>query len=57
MYSKVTGQPIIRWDTTKNLLFIANTKQDSSPEGPGLIWESSRKRPGCSVCSLGRTKE
>lgn len=57
LYSKVTGQPITRWDTTKNLLYIANAKQDSSPEGPGLIWESSTKRPGCSTCSLGRIKE
>jgi molybdopterin/thiamine biosynthesis adenylyltransferase len=57
LYSKVTGQPITRWDTAKNLLYIANVKQDTSPEGPGLIWESSTKRPGCPTCSLGRIKE
>jgi hypothetical protein len=57
-YSKVTGQPITRWDTAKNLIYIANTKQDISQDGPGLTFESSRKRPGCSVCdsSYGRMK-
>jgi hypothetical protein len=50
-YSKVTGRPIIRWDPTKNLIFIANTKQDTSPDGPGLHFEDSRRWPGCPVCN------
>jgi len=49
-YSKVTGQPITRWDPTKNLIFIANTRQDTNPDGPGLHFEASQKRPGCPVC-------
>jgi hypothetical protein len=50
VYSKVTGRPVSRWDTTKNLIFITNTKQDVSPDGPGLTFEGSRSRPGCPIC-------
>jgi hypothetical protein len=50
-YSKVTGQPITRWDPAKNLIFIANSKHEMSPDGPGFHFESSRKRPGCPVCN------
>jgi hypothetical protein len=49
--SKVTGQPITRWDPANNLIFIANSKHEMSPDGPGLHFESSRKRPGCPVCN------
>jgi molybdopterin/thiamine biosynthesis adenylyltransferase len=49
-YSKVTGRPITRWDPTKNLIFITNTKQEMSPEGPGIHFEGSRTRPGCPTC-------
>jgi hypothetical protein len=49
-YSKVTCQPITRWDTTKNLVYLSNTKGELSPDGPGLHFEESRKRPGCPVC-------
>jgi len=57
-YSKVTGQPITRWNTAKNLIWVSNTKDECSQDGPGLTFESSRKRPGCSVCdnSYGRKK-
>lgn len=57
-YSKVTGRPITRWNTAKNLIWVSNTKDECSQDGPGLIFESSRKRPGCSVRdnSYGRTK-
>lgn len=50
-YSKVSGRPITRWDTARNLIYVANAKQQISPEGPGLHFESSRKRPGCPVCN------
>ena len=51
MYSKVTGQEITRWDTSKNLIYIANTRQQLSPDGPGIHFESSQRRPGCPVCN------
>lgn len=51
MYAKVTGQNITRWDPSKNLVYIANTQQELSPEGPGLRFEGSRKRPGCPICN------
>ncbi len=50
LYSKVTGQPITRWDITKNLIYIANTREELSPDGPGLSYECSQRRPGCLVC-------
>ena len=50
-YSKVTGQPISRWDTAKNLIYLSNTKDELSPDGPGLHFEESRKRHGCPVCN------
>ena len=50
-YSKVTGQPITRWDITKNLIYIANTTQPISPDGPGLHYEGSQRRPGCPICN------
>ena len=50
MYSKVTGQNITRWDPTKNLIFIANARQESGPDRPGLHFDGSRKRPGCPIC-------
>jgi hypothetical protein len=57
-YSKVTGQAITRWDTSKNLIYITNTKQELSPDGPGIRFEGSRRRPGCSICDnlYGRMK-
>lgn len=50
-YSKVTGHRITSWDTTKNLIYITNTREALSPDGPGLHFESSQKRPGCSICN------
>jgi hypothetical protein len=50
-YSKVTGRPINRWDTAKNLIYLSNTKDELSPDGPGLHFEESRKRPDCPVCN------
>jgi len=52
IYSKVTGQNINRWDTSKNLIYIANTKQELSPDGPGIHFEGSQKRPGCPICNI-----
>jgi molybdopterin/thiamine biosynthesis adenylyltransferase len=49
--SKVTGRRITRWDTRKNLIYITNTREELSPVGPGLHYESSQKRPGCSICN------
>jgi molybdopterin/thiamine biosynthesis adenylyltransferase len=51
MYSKITGQRITRWNTSKNLIYIANTKQEISPDGPGIFFERCEKRPGCPICS------
>jgi hypothetical protein len=50
-YSKVTGRSVNRWDTTKNLIYLSNTKDELSPDGPGLHFEESRKRHGCPVCN------
>lgn len=51
MHAKVTGRPLTRWDLSKNLLYIANTREAMSPDGPGIHFEGSRKRPGCPICS------
>jgi hypothetical protein len=51
IYSKVTGQTVSRWDTSKNLIYISNTRQELSPDGPGMHFEGSQKRPGCPVCN------
>lgn len=51
IYSKATGQKITRWDTSKNLIYIANQKGELSPDGPGLIFEGSSKRPNCPICN------
>jgi hypothetical protein len=51
-YSKVTGRPICRWDAAKNLIYISNTKDELSQDGPGIHWEASRMRPGCPVCNF-----
>lgn len=48
--SRVTGQPITRWDVSKNLIYISNTTQEISPDGPGITYEGSRKRPLCPIC-------
>jgi len=53
-YSKVTGQPITRWDVAKNLIYISNTKDELRQDGPGLTFEESRRRPGCPVCDITR---
>jgi molybdopterin/thiamine biosynthesis adenylyltransferase len=50
-HSKVTGRRISRWDTSKNLIYIANTREELSPDGPGVHYEAtSQRRPGCVVC-------
>lgn len=49
LHRKVTGQPISRWDATKNLVYISNT-QDITPDGPGIVLESAQRRPACSIC-------
>jgi hypothetical protein len=51
LYSKVTGRPTTRWDNSKNLIYVANTREELSPDGPGLHFEASQKRPGCAICS------
>ena len=51
LYCRRTGQPITRWDASKNLIYIANTAQEISPDGPGITYEGSRKRPGCPICN------
>ena len=50
-YSKATGQPITRWDVTKNLIYVANAREELSPDGPGLYFEGGIQiRPGCPIC-------
>lgn len=51
MYSKVTGQPVSRWDLTKNIFYFANRREQSSPDGPGLVLQRAEKRLGCPICS------
>lgn len=51
MYSRIVGQVISRWDISKNLIYVANTRQQLSPDGPGIHFEGSWKRPGCPVCN------
>jgi molybdopterin/thiamine biosynthesis adenylyltransferase len=51
IHSAVTAKPITRWDTSKNLIYIANVKQEFSPDGPGLHHEGSTRQPGCPICS------
>jgi hypothetical protein len=51
MYSKATGQPVGRWDLTKNIFFFANRREQLSPDGPGLVLQKADKRPGCPICS------
>lgn len=51
VHSKVTGNRISRWDTAKNLIYIANTREELSPDGPGVHYETSQRRPGCVVCN------
>lgn len=51
MFAKATGQPIERWDVTRNIFYIANRQQQHSPDGPGVIMQQGHKRPGCPICS------
>jgi len=51
MIAKATGRPIQQWDSTKNLLYIANTRQTLSPNGPKLTWEETHKRKNCPICN------
>jgi molybdopterin/thiamine biosynthesis adenylyltransferase len=50
VYSKASGRPISRWDTTKNLIYLSNRIDEFSPAGPGLHYEASQKRPDCAIC-------
>jgi hypothetical protein len=50
IHSKVTGRRISRWDTTKNLFYITNTREEMTPDGPGIHYEASSMRPGCAIC-------
>jgi len=51
LYCRRTGRPITRWDVTKNLIYISNTAQEISPDGPGVTYEGSQRRPGCQICN------
>ena len=50
MYSRITGQPVTRWRPDRNLIYVSNTREDLTPDGPGIILEGSRRRPACPVC-------
>lgn len=50
--AKKTGLPIERWDITKNIFYLANKRDDLSPDGPGVHLEKAEKRPGCTICSV-----
>jgi len=49
LYSKATGKPVTRWDVSKNLMYISNTQQ-INPDGPGIEYEGTQRRPGCPTC-------
>jgi len=51
MYCKVTGQPIKRWDTSKNVIYIINKRERQSRYGPGVRLERAKSRPFCRICS------
>jgi molybdopterin/thiamine biosynthesis adenylyltransferase len=51
IHSAVSKEPIARWDISKNLIYIANVKQQLSPDGPGLHHEGSTRSPRCPICS------
>jgi molybdopterin/thiamine biosynthesis adenylyltransferase len=50
-YAKVTGRAVTGFDLGKNLIYIANTRENLSPDGPGIRFEASRRRPGCPICN------
>ena len=49
---KKTGLLIERWDITKNIFYLANKRDDLSPDGPGVHMEKAEKRPQCPICSV-----
>ena|GEM_PF-1893525 len=51
VYSKAADRQISRWDTSKNLVYLSNRADQFSPDGPGLHYEASQKRPGCPICN------
>lgn len=51
MYSKATGQPVSRWELSKNIFYFTNRREQLSPDGPGLVLQKAEKRPGCPICS------
>jgi molybdopterin/thiamine biosynthesis adenylyltransferase len=50
--TKKTGLPIERWDITKNIFYLANKRDDLSPDGPGVHMEKAEKRSQCPICSV-----
>jgi molybdopterin/thiamine biosynthesis adenylyltransferase len=52
MYAKATGRPIQRWDISKNIFYIANQREQHSPDGPGVHLQQGHKRQGCPTCSV-----
>jgi hypothetical protein len=52
MSARATGRQISRWDTSRNLIYVSNAQQPQAPDGPGLRFESSRRRPDCSICTI-----
>ena len=55
MLAKATGKPIQRWDISKNIFYIANQREQHSPDGPGIILQQGRKHQGCPVCGIAPT--
>lgn len=50
MHSQITGRPITRWEPGQNLIYISNTREDITPDGPGITYESSSRRADCDIC-------
>jgi molybdopterin/thiamine biosynthesis adenylyltransferase len=48
--AKKTGLLIERWDITKNIFYLANKRDELSPDGPGVHMEKAEKRPQCPIC-------
>jgi len=50
--SKLTGNPIERWDITRNIFYFVNKRQEISPDGPGIYMHTGKKRKNCPVCNI-----
>ncbi len=52
IHANTSKQDINRWDPEKNIFYFSNARNNTSPDGPGILLEAAEKRKGCPVCSL-----